>query len=87
MSENIKRRFKTVIAGKDYTLVGKDSLAHMQAVSDIVNEQFKQIAKVQPDSTQEQRAVLVAFNAVSKQLKMEETANQPKNSSSDNSED
>lgn len=74
MSSNEKRRFKTTIDGKDYVLVGKGSVDHMQAVSDLLNEQLKQLHEAMPTATDEQRAILIAFNAISKQFDVEEKA-------------
>ncbi|MSE22793.1 cell division protein ZapA, partial [Lactobacillus parabuchneri] len=43
MSENEKRRFKATIDGKDYVLVGNGTVDHMQAVTDLLNEQLNQL--------------------------------------------
>ncbi|MGF2383703.1 cell division protein ZapA [Lentilactobacillus otakiensis] len=72
MSNNEKRRFKATIDGKDYVLVGKGTVDHMQAVTDLLNEQLKQLHEAMPTSTEEQRAILIAFNAISKQFEVEE---------------
>lgn len=74
MSNNEKRRFKATIDGKDYVLVGKGTVDHMQAVTDLLNEQLKQLHEAMPTSTEEQRAILIAFNAISKQFEVEENA-------------
>ncbi|MFD1126361.1 cell division protein ZapA [Lentilactobacillus raoultii] len=72
MSENEKRRFKTTIGGKKYILVGKGSDEHLQAVSDLLNEQLTQLRRAMPNASDEQRAILSAFNAISKQFELEE---------------
>ncbi len=65
-----KRRFKTTIGGKKYILVGKGSDEHLQSVSDLLNEQLTQLRQTIPEASDEQRAILVAFNAISKQFEL-----------------
>ncbi|MBU9788087.1 cell division protein ZapA [Lentilactobacillus sp. IMAU92037] len=72
MEKKEKRRFKATIAGKDYVLVGNGTVEHMQAVTDLLNEQLDQLHEAMPASTEEERAILIAFNAISKQFKLEE---------------
>lgn len=75
MTEN-KRRFKTIIAGKTYTIVGNKAPEHLTAVSELVNAQLEQIKVAAPALGREERGILVAVNAISdqitKQLEMEE---------------
>ena len=75
MTEN-KRRFKTIIAGKTYTIVGNKAPEHLTAVSELVNAQLEQIKQAAPALGREERGILVAVNAISdqitKQLEMEE---------------
>ncbi|MQM87491.1 cell division protein ZapA, partial [Lactobacillus buchneri] len=42
--------------------------------SDLLNEQLKQLHEAMPTATDEQRAILIAFNAISKQFDVEEKA-------------
>lgn len=63
-----RRRFKAVIDGQTYTIVGNKSEAHMRAVTSIMNQQLTQLKKLAPDMTKEEAAVLIAFNAISDQL-------------------
>ncbi|MCY9807327.1 cell division protein ZapA [Lentilactobacillus senioris] len=70
MADN-KRRFKTEIDGKTYILVGAGTQEHMQAVSDLLNEQLAELKEAAPQITDKDRAILLAFNAISKQLDME----------------
>lgn len=63
-----KRRFKTTIAGRPYTIVGSKSPDHLQAVADLVEEQISQIQRAMPVLDVEQRSILVAVNAVSQSL-------------------
>lgn len=75
MTEN-KRRFKTIIAGKTYTIVGNKAPEHLNAVSELVNAQLEQIKVAAPALGREERGILVAVNAISdlitKQLELEE---------------
>ncbi|WP_428958669.1 cell division protein ZapA [Levilactobacillus brevis] len=63
-------RFKAVIAGKAYTIVGQATDEHMRAVTEVLNEQFTQLKQLSPNMSKEDAAILMAFNAVSDQLKM-----------------
>ncbi|MCM6797185.1 cell division protein ZapA [Levilactobacillus brevis] len=63
-------RFKAVIAGKTYTIVGQATDEHMRAVTEVLNEQFIQLKQLSPNMSKEDAAILMAFNAVSDQLKM-----------------
>ncbi|MCT4487034.1 cell division protein ZapA [Levilactobacillus parabrevis] len=67
-------RFKAVIAGKTYTIVGQTSDEHMRAVTEVLNQQFTQLKQLSPNLSKEDAAILMAFNAVSDQLKMASTA-------------
>lgn len=62
-----KKRFKIQIANKNYVVIGKSTSEHMRAVSQLVNEQMKEIMEANVD--REDAAVLLAINAVSDQLK------------------
>ncbi|ETA74932.1 cell division protein ZapA [Ligilactobacillus equi] len=68
MTEN-KRRFKVEIDGQTYTIIGKSSPEHMQAVIKLVEEQLGALKEMMPSLTKEKAAVLLAINAVSDQLK------------------
>ncbi|MFC6290247.1 cell division protein ZapA [Levilactobacillus angrenensis] len=63
-------RFKAVIAGKSYTIVGQATDEHMRAVTEVLNQQFSQLKELSPNISKEDAAILMAFNAVSDQLKM-----------------
>ncbi|WP_172189375.1 cell division protein ZapA [Lentilactobacillus kribbianus] len=71
MTGNNKRRFKTKIGKKNYVLVGEGTEEHMQAVSKLLNEQLEQLTKATPGASNDDRAILLAFNAISNQLDME----------------
>ncbi|MGX6428154.1 cell division protein ZapA [Levilactobacillus yonginensis] len=63
-------RFKAVIAGKSYTIVGQATDEHMRAVTELLNDQYKQLKELSPKISKEDAAILMAFNAISDQLKM-----------------
>ena len=69
MSEE-KRRFKAVIGDKAYTIIGPGSEQHFLTVTKLSNERLDQVKKLAPDLTAEEQAILVAFNAVSDQVKL-----------------
>ena len=69
MSEE-KRRFKAVIGDKAYTIIGPGSKQHFLTVTKLLNERLDQVKKLAPDLTAEEQAILVAFNAVSDQVKL-----------------
>lgn len=71
-----KRRFKVVINGKSYIIIGDATDAHIQAVTQLVNEQLKQIKSLVPNLDDEQAAILLAINTVSDQLKQQATIEQ-----------
>jgi cell division protein ZapA len=63
-----KRRYKANIAGRSYTLIGPGSIAHFDAVTQILNDQLTQIHRLQPKLSREDAAILLAFNALSEQV-------------------
>ena len=69
MSEE-KRRFKAVIGDKAYTIIGPGSEQHFLTVTKLLNERLDQVKKLAPDLTAEEQEILVAFNAVSDQVKL-----------------
>ena len=69
MSEE-KRRFKAVIGDKAYTFIVPGSEQHFLTVTKLLNERLDQVKKLAPDLTAEEQAILVAFNAVSDQVKL-----------------
>ncbi|WCJ46632.1 cell division protein ZapA [Levilactobacillus brevis] len=46
-------RFKAVIAGKTYTIVGQATDEHMRAVTEVLNEQFTQLKQLSPNMSKE----------------------------------
>ncbi|HIW71845.1 MAG TPA: cell division protein ZapA [Candidatus Levilactobacillus faecigallinarum] len=69
-----KNRFKAVLANKPYTIVGNATDAHMRAVTELFNQQYNQLKQASPSMSKEDAAVLMAFNALSDQLKMADAA-------------
>ncbi|MDN6639162.1 MAG: cell division protein ZapA [Tetragenococcus sp.] len=67
-----KNRFKAVIEDQNYTIIGKESPKHMKMVTELVNDQLKEIKKMSPQIDNEQAAILLAINAVSDQLNKQE---------------
>ncbi|SJZ41504.1 cell division protein ZapA [Pilibacter termitis] len=67
-----KTRYKTEIAGNTYTIIGNETKTHMDMVSQLVNEQMKEIKELAKGTTNEQAAILTALNAMSDQLKKQE---------------
>lgn len=63
-----KRRFKVMIAGRPYTIVGSRSDQHMNAVVELVNNQLSQLSELAPDLSIADHSILMAVNAVSDQL-------------------
>ncbi len=80
-----RRRFKAVIDGQSYTIVGNRSEAHMQAVTELMNKQLAQLKKLAPDMSKEEASILLAFNAISDQLEKAEAYDQIKKQDADNS--
>ncbi|MGY3765591.1 cell division protein ZapA [Vagococcus vulneris] len=67
-----KIRYKASIAGKNYTIIGKESHAHMDLVSELANEQLAAIKESAPSISAEQASVLLAINTLSVQVKLQE---------------
>ena len=63
-----KRRYKTTIAERPYTIVAKKPEEHLKVVSEIANEKIDQLKEVMPNLDVEQRAVLIAVNAISESM-------------------
>ncbi|EKK20919.1 hypothetical protein B808_1233 [Fructilactobacillus florum 8D] len=66
-----KKRFKTDIDGKSYTFIGTASDEHMQSVAQILNHELATIKQQASDLNSVDAALLVAFNAISKQLDLQ----------------
>ena len=67
-----QNRYKAIVAGQTYTIIGQESKQHMDMVTALVNEQLNEIMSLSPEITQENATMLLAINAVSDQLKKQE---------------
>ncbi|WP_282708848.1 cell division protein ZapA [Ligilactobacillus sp. Marseille-Q7487] len=67
-----KRRFKVQIANQTYTIIGKSTPEHMNAVVELVEQQLSEIKEMMPNLSPEKAAILLAINAVSDQLYKQE---------------
>ncbi|WP_413627166.1 cell division protein ZapA [Fructilactobacillus vespulae] len=68
---NNKKRFKTMLNGKTYTLIGSSSDEHMESVSKLLNDELTKLKKQVNNISTEDAAILLAFNAISDQLDKE----------------
>lgn len=74
-----KRRFKTTIAGRNYTILAKKPEMHLKTVSELVNGKIKQIKEAIPTLDVEQQSVLVTINAISETIEKQEEIEHLKN--------
>lgn len=65
-------RLKTTINDKEYTIVGLKSQKHLQVVVDLIKEELSQLKKETYKLDDERRAMLLAINAKSEQLELEQ---------------
>ena len=65
---NEKRRTKVVINGKEYTIVGEKSSAHIELVAETLNKQLADLNQLSTKLSKEEQAILVAVNAVSSEI-------------------
>ena len=65
---NEKIRTKVVINGKEYTIVGEKSSAHIELVAETLNKQLADLNKLSTKLSKEEQAILVAVNAVSSEI-------------------
>ena len=69
---NQKRRTKAIINGKEYTIVGDKSAAHVELVAETINVQLEELNSLSTSLSKEEQAILMAVNAVSDQVKMQQ---------------
>ena len=67
-----KRRFKVQIDGEEFTIIGKGTPEHMNAVMEVANQELATIKKMMPSLSEKKAALLLAINAVSDQLEKQE---------------
>ena len=65
---NQKRRTKVEINDREYTIVGEKSTAHVKLVAETVNKQIKELTSLSSSLSKEEKAILMAVNAVSDQV-------------------
>ena len=74
--KQIKKRFRATIGRKTYTILGDKATEHMVTVVALLNEQLQQVTEVAKTLSTEEKAVLLAINAVSKQIEQQQEINQ-----------
>ncbi|GAK31266.1 cell-division Z-ring component, stimulator of FtsZ polymerization [Weissella oryzae SG25] len=67
----VRARFQGKILGETYTFTSEESQSQMKAVLELANQQLAAIKAANPNLSNEQAAILLAFNALSDQLKMQ----------------
>lgn len=82
-----KRRYKAEIDGKTYVVIGPGSEGHMAAVTKMLNTQLAEIKKLSPSISKQDAAILLAFNAISDQIKYEKELFDLKNQKNDDSDE
>lgn len=70
--ESGKRRFKVQIDGEEFTIIGKSTPEHMNAVMKVTNQELATIKKMMPSLSEKKAALLLAINAVSDQLEKQD---------------
>lgn len=65
---NENRRTKVVINGKEYTIVGDKSAAHVELIAETINKQMEKLNSLSTSLSKEEQAILMAVNAVSDQV-------------------
>lgn len=64
-----KKRYKAIINGKTYTIIGPEGKSQLDIVTQTVQTQLKELKQLSPDITVEDAAILMAINAVNDQVK------------------
>lgn len=67
-----KRRYRARLGDRDFTIVGNSSVEHMAAVTKKLNDELDQIQKLAPKLSRQDQALLLAFNSISDQLKIQD---------------
>jgi cell division protein ZapA len=62
-----QNRYKAIVAGQTYTIIGQESKQHMDMVTALVNEQLNEIMSLSPGITQEKATMLLALMKLEKQ--------------------
>lgn len=64
-----KIRYKALIGGKIYTIIGNEKKEQLDMVTKILNQQLEELKSLSQDLTNEEAAILMAVNAINDQLK------------------
>ncbi|XIF20394.1 MAG: cell division protein ZapA [Acetilactobacillus jinshanensis] len=72
MSNDKQQRLKVKLNGHVYTFVGRSSLSNMKATAHLLQQQLQQIKRLSPRVSNENAAILLAYNAISNQLKLQD---------------
>lgn len=67
-----KKRFKIEIGSKEHIIIGEGSQERMNAVVQLANEKLEKIKEQIPDISDEKAMTLLAINAFSEQLELQE---------------
>ena len=65
------QRLKIEIGQHYYTFVGKAPLTEMKATAKLLNQQLLQVKRLLPTANRREILVLLAFNALSNQLRLQ----------------
>lgn len=63
-----RKRVKVVIDGREYTIIGEKSAAHIELVAKTINNQLTDLDSLSNNLSREEQAILMAVNAVSNQI-------------------
>lgn len=64
-----KIRYKALIGGKIYTIIGNEKKEQLDMVSKVLNQQLEELKSLSKDLSTEEAAILIAVNAINDQLK------------------
>ncbi|QBP18734.1 cell division protein ZapA [Acetilactobacillus jinshanensis] len=72
MSNSKQERLKVTLDGHVYTFVGQSSLRNMKATAQLLQKQLGQIKRLSPRISDQDASILLAYNAISNQLKLQD---------------
>lgn len=78
MGADKPERLKVKLNGHVYNFVGRSSLTNMKATAHLLKQQLQQIKRLSPDLSDENASILLAYNAISNQLKLQDKLDQLK---------
>lgn len=68
---NGNKRYKALIEGKSYTIIGNETKSQLDRVTVLLNEQLKELKTKAKALTTEEAAILMAINAINEQFHKE----------------